>query len=100
MESNIAHSVLTILLEIVTIAGSILSVGHWIGKKFDRVHDKFDAFCREMKEIQIDAQKHVTFAHCHEKRENCPCVGAIKEIQQNLQKSTTRSRRNPQNGKN
>lgn len=100
MESNVTHSILTILLEIASITGSILGVGHWIGKRFDRVYDKFDSFCKEMKDIQLNARTHVTFEHCHDKREACPCVSTIKEIQQNLKKSTTRSRRNPQNGKN
>lgn len=84
MGSDTAHTVLTVLIEIFSIAGSILMVGSWLGKKFDKVQDKFDIFCAEMKEIQLDAQKHVTFEHCHEKRENCPCVIAVKDIQKQL----------------
>lgn len=84
MESNVTHSILTILLEIASIVGSILGVGHWIGKRFDRVYDKFDAFCKEMKDIQLDAQTHVTFEHCHEKREACPCLQAVMKIEEQL----------------
>ena len=99
MASDTTHAVLTVVIEILSIAGSIIAVGAWIGKKFDAVQDKFDKFCDNLKEIQLESQKHVTFAHCHDKREACPCVGAIKEIQQNLQKSTTRNWRKSKNGK-
>lgn len=87
MHSDITHSVLTILLEISSIAATILTVGHYIGKKFDRVNDKFDAFCREVTKIQLDAQKHVTFDQCHYKREKCPCVQSVLKIQKLLEKN-------------
>lgn len=98
MESNITNTILTVLIQIFSIAGSILMVGSWLGKKFDKVQDKFDKFCDEMKEIQLDAQKHVTFEHCHEKREACPCVIAVKDIQKQLSgESNNDSRRRKKN---
>jgi hypothetical protein len=100
MVSDTTHAVLTVVIEILSIAGSILAVGAWIGKKFDKVQDKFDRLCADIHEIHLEAGQHVTFQHCHDKREACPCVSAIKEIKQNLQKSTTRSRRKPRNEKN
>lgn len=99
MASDTTHAVLTVVIEILSIAGSILAVGAWIGKKFDKVQDKFDKLCSDIHDIHLEAGQHVTFQHCHDKREACPCVSTIKEIQQNLQKSTTRIRRKSQNGK-
>lgn len=86
MAGDVANEVLKIIVEVFSIAGSILAVGAWIGKKFDKVQDKFDKLCEDLKGIQIDAQKHVTFQHCHAKRENCPIAQDLKLLRKDLKK--------------
>lgn len=81
MVNDATHTILTVLVEIVSIAGSVLAVGAWIGKRFDKVQDKFDSFFDDIKAMQLESQKHVTFEHCHEKREACPCVQTIKDLE-------------------
>jgi hypothetical protein len=38
-------------------------------------------------QIQLEAQKHVTFDQCHYKREKCPCVQSVLKIQKLLEKN-------------
>ena len=91
MAESSAEVVLGILAQVGAIVGSVLAVGAWICRRFDRVNERFEKFCAEIRNIQLESQKHVTFEHCHTRRENCPLVQSVENLERSI-KNVNRSK--------
>lgn len=65
------------ILLLITVAGSVAAATAYIGAKFDRLAERLTG-------VQLEAKEHVTFRHCHERRENCPIVTELRAIQHQL----------------
>lgn len=62
---------------LVTLIGAILAAASWIVSRLEKI-------ATEIATLRIEAKDYVTHEACHRRRQECPCISAIDDLEKEI----------------